>query len=49
MRTLYACAASDNAASLRVLAKTGFRMIGTEVSLAPARGIESEETILRLG
>jgi hypothetical protein len=34
---LYARAASDNAGSLRMLEKTGFRIIGTEVSFAPAR------------
>lgn len=49
VRPLYARAASDNAGSLRVLEKTGFRIIGTEVSFAPARGAEIEETILRLG
>lgn len=47
-RPLYARAASDNAGSLRVLEKTGFRIIDTEVSFAPARGTEIEETILRL-
>jgi hypothetical protein len=35
--------------SLRVLEKTGFRIIGTEVSFAPACGAEIEETILQLG
>jgi RimJ/RimL family protein N-acetyltransferase len=49
VRPLYARAASDNAGSLRVLEKTGFRIIGTEVSFAPARGAEIEETILQLG
>lgn len=49
IRPLYARAASDNAGSLRVLEKTGFRIIDTEVSFAPARGTEIEETILRLG
>jgi RimJ/RimL family protein N-acetyltransferase len=49
IRPLYARAASDNAGSLRVLEKTGFRIIDTEVSFAPARGAEIEETILRLG
>ena len=48
LRPLYARAASDNAGSLRVLEKNGFRPHGTEVSYAPARGIEIEETILRL-
>ncbi|HXB48922.1 MAG TPA: GNAT family N-acetyltransferase [Streptosporangiaceae bacterium] len=47
-RPLHARAASDNIASLRVLEKTGFKIIGTEASFAPARGGEIEETILRL-
>lgn len=46
-RPLHARAASDNAASLRVLRKSGFAAIGTEVSFARARGGEIEETILR--
>lgn len=49
VRPLYARAASDNAGSLRVLEKSGFRVIGTEESFAPARGAEIEETILQLG
>lgn len=49
IRPLYARAASDNAGSLRVLEKTGFRVIDTEVSFAPARGGEIEETILQPG
>jgi RimJ/RimL family protein N-acetyltransferase len=49
IRPLYARAASDNAGSLRVLEKTGFRIIDTEVSFAPAREGEIEETILQLG
>lgn len=48
VRPLYARAASDNLGSLRVLEKTGFRIIGTEVSFAPARRAEIEETILQL-
>ena len=48
IRPLHARAASDNAGSLRVLEKAGFRIIGTEVSFAPARGAHIEETILRL-
>jgi RimJ/RimL family protein N-acetyltransferase len=48
-RPLRARAASDNAASLRVLRKSGFEAIGTEVSFAPARGGQIEETILRKG
>jgi RimJ/RimL family protein N-acetyltransferase len=47
-RPLYARAASDNIGSLRVLEKAGFRVVGTEVSFAPGRGAEIEETILRL-
>jgi RimJ/RimL family protein N-acetyltransferase len=46
-RPLHARAASDNVASLRVLRKSGFEIIGTEVSYAPARGSAIEETILR--
>jgi RimJ/RimL family protein N-acetyltransferase len=47
-RPLYARAASDNLASLRVLEKTGFRVIGTERSFAQARQAEIEETVMRL-
>ena len=47
-RPVYARAASDNAASLRVLQKCGFRPAGTEKSFAAARNEEIEETILRL-
>lgn len=47
-RPLHARTASDNAGSLRVLEKAGFRIIDTEVSFAPGRGAEIEETILRL-
>jgi RimJ/RimL family protein N-acetyltransferase len=47
-RPLYARAASDNLGSLRVLAKAGFRAVGTERSFAQARQAEIEETVLRL-
>ena len=47
-RPLYARAASDNAGSLRVLHKSGFGTVGTEISFAPGRNEEIEETILRL-
>lgn len=47
-RPLYARAASDNAGSLRVLHKSGFRAIGTETSYAAGRNGVIEETILRL-
>jgi RimJ/RimL family protein N-acetyltransferase len=48
VRPLRARAASDNAASLRVLQKVGFRTIGTDVGFATARAAEIEETILEL-
>lgn len=47
-RPVYARAASDNAASLRVLEKAGFRRIGVDRGFARGRGEEIEETILRL-
>jgi RimJ/RimL family protein N-acetyltransferase len=47
-RPLYGRAASDNVGSLRVLEKAGFRPVGTEMSFATARGMEIEETIMRL-
>ncbi|MEV4642226.1 GNAT family N-acetyltransferase [Actinoplanes sp. NPDC049548] len=48
VRPITARAASDNAASLGVLRKAGFRKIGTEVAYATARGRDIEETVLRL-
>ncbi|HVW44814.1 MAG TPA: GNAT family N-acetyltransferase [Amycolatopsis sp.] len=48
VRPLWARAASDNLASLRVLRKAGFTVVGTEMSYASARHAEIEETILRL-
>lgn len=47
VRPVHARAASDNVASLRVLAKAGFVPVGREISFASARGTEIEETILR--
>jgi RimJ/RimL family protein N-acetyltransferase len=47
-RPIRARAASDNAGSLRVLRKAGFHPIGAEVSYAPGRAAETEETILEL-
>jgi RimJ/RimL family protein N-acetyltransferase len=49
VRPVLARAASDNVASLRVLAKAGFEVVGTERAYAPGRGAEIEETVLRLG
>lgn len=48
IRPLHARAASDNAGSLRVLEKAGFRVTGAAVSYAPARAANIEETLLRL-
>jgi RimJ/RimL family protein N-acetyltransferase len=47
-RPLFGRAAADNAASLRVLEKAGFRRIGVDRGFARARGEEIEEVILRL-
>jgi RimJ/RimL family protein N-acetyltransferase len=47
-RPLHARAASDNAGSLRVLQKCGFKAVGTETSFAAGRNENIEETILRL-
>jgi RimJ/RimL family protein N-acetyltransferase len=48
IRPLYARAAIDNAASLRVLANCGFVVIGHDRAFAHARGQEVEEVILQL-
>lgn len=47
-RPLYARAAKDNFASLRVLEKCGFTRIGEDKGFANARGEEIEEFILKL-
>ena len=47
-RPLFARAASDNAASLRVLEKAGFQRIGVNRDFARGRGEEIDEVILRL-
>ena len=48
VRPVTARAASDNAGSLAVLRKAGFRPVGKEVAYATGRGQEIEETVLRL-
>jgi RimJ/RimL family protein N-acetyltransferase len=48
VRPLHARAASDNTGSLQVLQKSGFTIVGTEISFAPGRNRDIEETILRL-
>ena len=48
VRPLYARAAADNAASLRVLEKCGLVRIGTNRDFANARGQEIEEVLLKL-
>jgi RimJ/RimL family protein N-acetyltransferase len=48
VRPLYARAAKDNKASLRVLEKCGFEVVGEDKGFSNARGQEVEEFILRL-
>ncbi|MGI0149175.1 MAG: GNAT family N-acetyltransferase, partial [Thermoplasmata archaeon] len=48
MRPLYASAAKDNVASLRVLQKCGFTVSRVEKGFANARGEEIEEVMLEL-
>ncbi len=47
-RPLHACAAADNAASIRVLTNCGFVAYGTDRGFALARGAEIDEVLLRL-
>ncbi|GAA4338369.1 GNAT family N-acetyltransferase [Streptomyces venetus] len=47
-RPLYARAATDNAGSLRVLEKCGFRAVASARGYANARGAEIDETVLIL-
>ena len=47
-RLLYAGAASDNAASIRVLTKCGFRVVGEGRGFAHGRNEETDEVVLRL-
>jgi RimJ/RimL family protein N-acetyltransferase len=46
-RPLYAGAAADNVASLRVLEKCGFLIVGRERGFADARGQEIDEVLLK--
>jgi RimJ/RimL family protein N-acetyltransferase len=48
-RPVYARAAKDNIASIRVLAKCGFTISGHDKGFANARGEDVEEVVLRLG
>jgi RimJ/RimL family protein N-acetyltransferase len=48
VRPLYARAVKDNVASLRVLAKCGFVIVGEDRDFANARGQEVEEFVLEL-
>jgi RimJ/RimL family protein N-acetyltransferase len=47
-RPLYARAAKDNRASLRVLEKCGFTIVGEDKGFSHARGMEVEEFVLEL-
>jgi len=47
-RPLYARAASDNAASIRVLTKCGFLVVGEGREFAHGRNEETDEVVLRL-
>jgi RimJ/RimL family protein N-acetyltransferase len=47
-RPIYGRAAKDNFASIRVLEKCGFVMVGSDRGFAKARGAEIEEVILKL-
>ena len=47
-RPLYGRAASDNTASIRVLAKCGFRTVGEGRGFAHGRNEETDEVVLRL-
>lgn len=47
-RPIFGRAATDNIASIKVLQKCGFEIIGRDKGFAPGRGEEIEEFILRL-
>jgi RimJ/RimL family protein N-acetyltransferase len=48
VRPIFARAAADNTGSLRVLEKSGFKIIGKNKDFANGRGEDTEEFILRL-
>lgn len=48
VRPLYARAARDNRASVRVLEKCGFRVVGEDSGFSEARGEDVEELIFKL-
>lgn len=48
VRPIYGRAAKDNLASIRVLEKCGFHVIGADRGFANARGAEVEEVLLEL-
>lgn len=48
IRPMYASAAADNAASIRVLQKCGFRITHTAPAFASARGHDIDEVFLEL-
>jgi len=47
-RPLYGRVAKDNIASIRVMEKCGFKIVGEDKGFANGRGIEIEELILKL-
>lgn len=47
-RPIHGRAAHDNAGSLRVLEKCGFRVVGSDRGFAPGRGEEIDEVVMRL-
>ncbi|MCI4371677.1 MAG: GNAT family N-acetyltransferase [Thermoplasmata archaeon] len=49
IRPIYGRVAKDNLASIRVLEKCGFRLVGSSRDFASARGKEIEEVLMELG
>ncbi|OYW74238.1 MAG: hypothetical protein B7Z37_18640 [Verrucomicrobia bacterium 12-59-8] len=48
-RPIYARAAADNTASIRVLTRCGFALVGQSCGYANARGMEIDECLFQLG